>query len=92
MRDDGGVLEERRRSDSLGAIDDLRRDNKRARRDFLAKRADGGESDYGADAERFESGDVGATWDVGGVDKVSDPMSGEEGDAGARRKTGDGDR
>jgi hypothetical protein len=41
VRDDGGVLEERRRPDSLGAIDDLRRDNERPRRDLLAKGADG---------------------------------------------------
>jgi len=51
VRDDRGVLEERRRPDALGAIDDLRRDDERSWRDFLAKRADGGEGDYGADAE-----------------------------------------
>ena len=92
VRDDRGVLEERRRPDSLGAIDNLRGDNERSRRDFLAKRANGREGDYGADAERLESGDVGAAWDIGGVDEMPNPMSGEEGDAGARGKTGDGDR
>jgi len=91
MRDDAGVLEERRRPDSLGAVDYLRRDNERSWRDFLTKRADGGEGDYGADAERFESGDVSAAWDIRRVDEVPNPMSGEEGNTGARGKASDGD-
>lgn len=83
VRDDGHAFEEARRTYALGAIDDLRRQRERARRDVLAQRADGAECEEDAHAQGFKRGDVGARGDSGRAEGVSLSMSGEEGDVGA---------
>ena len=57
---DQASLEECPRTDALGSVDDLRRNDKVLRLDVLAQTADGGEGDDGADPERSQGSDVGA--------------------------------
>ena len=91
MRDDGRALEEARGAHALGAVDDLVGEDEVARGELLAEGADGGEGEDGADAERFEGGDVRARGHGGGRDRVADAVPREEGDLGARGEGADGD-
>ena len=86
VRDDAGALEEARGAHALGAVDDLRRKDEVAGRELLLERADGGEREYGPDAERFERCDVGLRRHGGRRDSVSHAVASEEGDFGARRE------
>jgi hypothetical protein len=73
-------LEECKRSDALGAVNDLVRDDEVAGLDLLLQAADGGEGDDGADADGAEGGDVGAGGDLVRRDLVVCAVAAEEGD------------
>lgn len=92
MRHHVRSLKERRRSDPLGTIDDLGRNDEVSGSDLFAKRADGGEGDDGFDAEGGECCDVCACGDGGGADGVGGTVASEEGDFGTRGKGCDGYR
>lgn len=83
VRDDGRVFKETRGAHALRAIDDLRRQRERARRNILAQGADGAESEEGAHAEGFERGYVRAGRDGRRAEGVSLSVSGQESDLGA---------
>jgi hypothetical protein len=91
VRNDGRVFKKARGADTFRAIDDLRRQRERARRNILAQGADGAESEEGAHAEGFECGYVRAGGDGRRAECVSLSMSGEESNLGARGKSSDGD-
>jgi len=80
MGDNAGSFKETRRSNALRPVDDLSGENERAGGDFFTERTDGGKCDDGADAERFESGDVGAGGNGGRRDGVAFSVSCDEGD------------
>jgi hypothetical protein len=90
--DGGGRIEEGGGADTLGAVNDLGREGERARGDVLAEGADCGESEDGADAERFEGGYVGLGRDSRGRDGVSGSVAGDKGDEGTGGKAGYYDR
>lgn len=90
--DDGRVVKEGRRTDALGAVDDLGGEGECARRNLFAQGADGGEGEDDAHAERLECGDVGTGGDAGGGDGVPGPVPCDKGDERAGGKGGDGDR
>ena len=79
---DNPALEESERAHALGAIDDLVWDHEVAGLDLLLQRADGGEGNDAADAERAESRDIGAVGDFVGREGVVGAVAGEEGDGG----------
>jgi hypothetical protein len=58
---DDAIFEERERSDSLGAINDLVRDDKISRFDFFLQATNSREGNNGSHAERTESGNVGTS-------------------------------
>lgn len=93
--DDNAVTaEEGVLADTLGAVDDLVRDDKVARSNLLAERADGRERDNGLDAEVLESGNVGAGGNLGRGDGVVGTVARDEGNLRAvgERRDGDGRR
>ena len=91
MGDHARPFEKADRSNALGAVDDLVREDEIARLDFFTEGAYGRKGDDGSDAEGFESGDVGSAWDGGGGDGVSWAVSGEKGDVRASGQGGDRD-
>ena len=72
------LLEEGERTDTLGPVDDLVRDNKVHGLDVLPEGPDGGESDDAPDANGAQGGDVGAGGDLVGRELVVDAVAGEE--------------
>ena len=74
------VFEKGKRSDALGSVDDLVREEEVAGPDGLLQAADGGEGEDAADAELAESGDVGAGRDFMGAVLVVEAVAREEGD------------
>ena len=77
---DDTPLEERKRSDTLGTINDLVRDHKVAGLDLLLQAADGGEGNDGADANGTERGNVGAGRNLMRGDLVVHAMATEKSD------------
>lgn len=75
MCDDPRALEERGWSDSFGTVDYLVGDYEISGLDFFAEGAHCAECEDDFYTEGFESGDVGAGGDVGGVDSVPYSMS-----------------
>ena len=63
VRDDARALEEGRRAHALRAVERLVGQREVARGDLLAQRADGGEREHRAHAERLQRGDVRAVGD-----------------------------
>jgi hypothetical protein len=57
---DDAIFEECKRPDSLGAINDLVRDDKISRLDFFLKATNGREGDNSSHTERTESCNIGA--------------------------------
>jgi hypothetical protein len=86
---DHAGFKEGERSNTLGAVDDLVRDNKVARFHGFLEGADGGKGDDGANAEGAEGGDVGAGRDFMRGELVVCPVAREEGD-GDRSASGGG--
>lgn len=77
---DDTPLEERERSDTLGAINDLIRDHKVAGLDLLLQATDGGEGNDGADANGAERGNVGAGRNLMRGNLVMQAMATQESD------------
>ena len=77
---DHAALEEGEGADALGAVDDLVGDDEVAGLDGFLQRANGAESDDGADTQATQSGDVGAGGDLVGCDLVVQTVARQEGD------------
>lgn len=71
-------LEESPWAHTLGAIDDLVGNDEIARLDFLLQATNGGEGDDGADPNRAQSSDVGASWDLMRSNLVVNTVPAEE--------------
>jgi hypothetical protein len=74
------ALEEGKGADSLGAVDDLVRDDEVHGLDLLLQGAHGAEGDHAAHADVAERGDVGAGGNLVRRILVVDTVAGEEGD------------
>lgn len=71
-------LKERKRSDPLGAIDDLIRDDKVPRLDVLPQTAHCRKGDDGPDAQGSECGDIRSAWYLVRCDLMMQTMSCQE--------------
>lgn len=91
MSDDAGALEEAGRANAFGAINNLGGEDKVARSNFFAERADSTEGKDGADTEVFEGGNVGARGHCGRGNMMMFAVTSEEGDTNPRGEGTDTD-
>lgn len=66
VNDNTQATEEGARSDALGPVNDLVRNDEVSRSDLLSERSDGREGDDGLDTDALEGGDVGSGGDLRG--------------------------
>lgn len=78
-------------ADTLRAVDDLRRDHKVLRRDLLAQRANGRESQHSANAQVLQCRDVRRRRDMRRRNRMLQPVAGKERDQRARIRASDAD-
>lgn len=78
MGDNIGAFEEGGRSNPLGSIDDLVRDDEVAWSDLLPKRSNSAECNYCFYANRGECGDIRSRRNSGWIDRVRDTMARKE--------------
>lgn len=87
---DQTVLKESRGADTLGAVNDLRGEDKVAGLEFLAEGSDGREGNDGLNTEGLEGGNVGTCGDFGGGQVVATAVTGQECNMETRGGLGDG--
>lgn len=85
------VLKEGRGADALGAVNDLRRQDKVAGLELLAQRANGRVGNDGLDTDGLERSNVGTGRDLGGSQVVATAVAGQEGDMETGLGAGNGD-
>lgn len=85
------VLKEGRGADALGAVNDLRRQDKVTGLELFAQGANGRVGNDGLDTEGLERSNVGAGRDLGGGQVVATAVAGQEGNVEAGLGAGDGD-
>lgn len=85
------VFEKGAGADTLGAINDLGRQDEITGGEFFTKGTDGGEGEDGLDTEGFQGGHVGTGGDLGRGEVMTTAVAGQEGDVGTVSGAGNGD-